>query len=106
MFLRIGRAPAQYVTDSSFVEQGVNQRGRKQPGRRGRTFGAASGVKSLSGQGGRGLGDDLSVRKVKAHTTPDAVRAGVISGDDRAGNGFANAGLEACASCRRPSSVR
>ena len=23
------RAPAQYVTDSSFVEQGVNQRGRK-----------------------------------------------------------------------------
>ena len=24
MFLRIARAPAQYVTDSSFVEQGVN----------------------------------------------------------------------------------
>ena len=29
MFLRIARAPAQYVTDSSFVEQGVYQRGRE-----------------------------------------------------------------------------
>ena len=29
MLLRIARALAQYVTDSSFVEQGVNQRGRK-----------------------------------------------------------------------------
>ena len=29
MFLRIARAPAQYVTDSSFVERGVNQRGRE-----------------------------------------------------------------------------
>ena len=28
MFLRIARAPAQHVTDSSFVEQGVDQRGR------------------------------------------------------------------------------
>ena len=31
MFLRIAHAPAQYVTDSSFVEQGANQRGRKAP---------------------------------------------------------------------------
>ena len=29
MFLRIAHAPAQYVTDSSFVEQRVDQRGRK-----------------------------------------------------------------------------
>ena len=29
MLLRIAHAPAQYVTDSSFVEQGANQRGRK-----------------------------------------------------------------------------
>ena len=29
MFLRIAHAPAQYATDSSFVEHGVNQRGRK-----------------------------------------------------------------------------
>ena len=29
MFFRIARAPAQYVTDSSFVEQGVYQRGRE-----------------------------------------------------------------------------
>ena len=28
MFLRIARALAQYVTDSSFVEQGEDQRGR------------------------------------------------------------------------------
>ena len=29
MFLRIAFAPVQYVTDISFVEQGVNHRGRK-----------------------------------------------------------------------------
>ena len=37
-----------------------------------------------------GLGDDLSVRSVKAHTTPD-VRAGIISADDQAGNDLADA---------------
>ena len=40
-----------------------------------------------------GLGDSLSVRKVKAHTNPEAVMAGVISADDRAGNDLA---AEAC----------
>ena len=34
MFLRIARAPAQNVTDRSFVEQGVNQRGRSHRGQR------------------------------------------------------------------------
>ena len=33
-----------------------------------------------------GLGDNLSVRKVKAHTTPEAVLAGIITADDRDGN--------------------
>ena len=38
-----------------------------------------------------GLGDNLSVRKVKAHTTPHAVLAGIITADDRAGNDLADA---------------
>ena len=38
-----------------------------------------------------GLGDDLSVRRVKAHNTPDAVRAGTITADNRAGNDLADA---------------
>ena len=76
MFLRIARAPAQYVTDSSFVEQGVNQRGR------------SATVANTSAWAGlwrdvwceigawRGLGDNLSVRKVKVHTTPEEVLVG------------------------------
>ena len=84
MFLRIARAPAQHVTDSSFVEQGVNQRGREA------TVASASAWADLWRVRDRclgGLGDNLSVRKVKAHTTPEAVLAGVITADDRAGNG-------------------
>ena len=38
-----------------------------------------------------GLGDNFSVRKVKAHTTPEAVLAGVITADDRLGNDLADA---------------
>ena len=72
-------APAQYVTDSSFVEQGFNQRGRKA------TAASTSAWADLWGdvwheidaQGG--LGDSLSVRKVKTHTAPEAVCAGVIT---------------------------
>ena len=63
--LRIAHALAQYVTDRSFVEQGVNQRGRK----------AAEASTSAWADLWR-LGDTLSVRKVKAHTTPEAVLAG------------------------------
>ena len=43
------RAPAQYVTDSSFVEQSVNQRGRKAT-ERGRTCGGTFGAKSMLGK--------------------------------------------------------
>ena len=53
MFLRIAHAPAQYVTDSSFVEQGVNQRGRKPPRpahQLGRTCGATSGARLMPGE--------------------------------------------------------
>ena len=57
----------------------------QRPARRGRTCGVTSDGKS------GGLGDNLSVRKVKAHTTLDAVLAGVISADDRAGNELADA---------------
>ena len=38
-----------------------------------------------------GLGENLSVRKVKEHTTPEAVVAGIITADDRAGNDLADA---------------
>ena len=37
------------------------------------------------------MGDTLSMRKVKAHTTPEAVLACVITADDRAGNDLADA---------------
>ena len=37
------------------------------------------------------LGDTLSVRKVKGRTTPEAVLAGAITADDRAGNDLADA---------------
>ena len=86
MFLRIAFAPAQYVTDSSFVEQGVNQRGRKA------TEASTSAWADLWRDVWReidecgGLGD-----KVKAHTAPEAARAGVISAEDRVGNDLADA---------------
>ena len=73
MFLRIAHAPAPYVTDSSFVEQGVYQRGRKA------TETSTSAWADLWRdvwcviQVWDGLGDSLSVRKVTAHTTPEAV---------------------------------
>ena len=38
-----------------------------------------------------GLGDSLSVRKVKAHTAPEAVCVGVITAGDLAGNDLADA---------------
>ena len=91
MFLRIARAPAQYVTDTSFVEQGVNQRGRSA------TEASTSAWADLCRDVWRevdawgGLGDNFSVRKVKAHTTPEAVLAGIITADDRAGNDLADA---------------
>ena len=62
MFLRIAPAPAQYVTDSSFVEQSVNQRGRKV------TEASTSAWADLWRDAWReidawgGLGDDLSVQ--------------------------------------------
>ena len=83
-FFRIVCSPAQYVTDSSFVEQGVNQRGREAT--------EASTSADLWRDVWRDidalgvLGDSLSVRKVKAHTAPEAVCAGVLTADDRAGN--------------------
>ena len=40
---------------------------------------------------GEGLGGSLSVRKVKAHTAPEAVFTGVMSADDQAGNDLADA---------------
>ena len=85
------RAPAQYVTDSSFVEQGVYQRGRKA------TVASASAWADLwrdvwcEIDAWGGLGDNFSVRLVKAHTTPQAVLAGIITADDRAGNDLADA---------------
>ena len=91
MFLRIARAPAQHVTDSSFVEQGVNQRGRSA------TVASTSAWADLwrdvwcEIDAWRGLGDNLAVRKVKAQTTPEAVLAGIITADDRAGNDLAGA---------------
>ena len=36
-------------------------------------------------------GENLSERKIKAHTTPEAVLAGIITADGRAGNDLANA---------------
>ena len=62
-FLRIALAPAQYVTDSSFAEQGVNQHGWKA------TEASTSAVARRLARG-RCLGDSLSVRKIKAHTDP------------------------------------
>ena len=85
------RALGQHVTDSSFVEQGVNRRGRKA------TATSASAWADLwrdvwcEIDACGGLGGNLSVRKVKAHTTPEAVLAGVITPDDRAGNDLADA---------------
>ena len=79
MFLRIARASAQYVTDSSFVEQGVNQRGRLA------TEASTSAWADLwrdvwcEIDVWGSLGENLSVRKVKAHTTPEAVLAGIIT---------------------------
>ena len=52
-------------------------------GRRGRTCGGTFGW--------GGLGDSFSVRKVKAHTAPEAVCAGVISAEERTGNDWADA---------------
>ena len=97
MFLRIARAPAQYVTDSSFVEQGVSTSVWADLWR--------DVWCEIDAWGG--LGDNLFVRKVKAHTTPEAVLAGVITADDRAGNDLAD---EACnlvvLEHRAPSNVR
>ena len=74
MFLRIARAPAQDVTDSSFVEQVANQR-------------ATSGAE-IDAWVGWAL---LSVHKVEVFTTLDAVCAGIITADDGAGNDLADA---------------
>ena len=91
MFLRIAHAPAQYVTDSSIVEQGVNQRGRM------------AAVASTSAwadlwrdvwcviDAWRGLGYNFSVREVKAHTTPEVVLAGIFTADVLSGNDLADA---------------
>ena len=83
MFLRIARALAQYVTDSSFVEQGVNKRGRSAS-----TSAWADLWRDVWCEidAWGGLGDKLSVRKVKAHTTLEALLAGIITADDWAGN--------------------
>ena len=59
--------------------------------RHGRTCGVTFGGKLMLG---RGLGDNLSARKVKAHTTLEAMLAGVISVDDQAGNGLADAACQ------------
>ena len=81
----------QYVTDSSFVEYGVNKRGRAA------TVASSAAWADLWRDVWReidawgGLGDSLSVRKVKAHTTAEAVLAGAITADDRAGNELADA---------------
>ena len=98
-FLRIARAPAQYVTDSSFAEQGVNQHGWK------------ATEASMSAVGGpvacRCLGDSLSVRKIKAHTAPEAVCAGVITAEDQAGNDLADAACKLVVlEHRAPRSIR
>ena len=76
---------------SSFVEQGVNDAGGHPPSearQRGRTFGMTSGAKSMPGAVWAAI---FSVHKVKEHTTPDAVRAGIISALDWAGNDLAAA---------------
>ena len=91
MFLRIARAPAQHVTDCSFVEQGVNQRVRSAteastPAWADLWRDVWCGIDAWGG-----LGENLSVRKVKAHTTPEAVLAGIITADDRAGKDLADA---------------
>ena len=88
---RIAHAPAQYVTDSSFVEQRGNQRGRKAT--EASTSAWADLWRDVCSEidAWRGLGDTLLVRKVIAHTTLEAVLAGVITADDRAGNDLADA---------------
>ena len=107
MFLRFARAPAQYVTDSSFVEDGVNKRGRAS------TVASTAAWADLWRDVWReidawgGLGDSLSVRKVKAHTTAEAVRAGAITAEDRAGNEMADAACKLVVlEHRAPPSVR
>ena len=89
-FASHGQAP--YVTDSRPLEQGVNQH-----------VGVAATEASpkawadlwrdvwrdINAWGG--LCDGLSVREVKAHTTPEVVFAGVISSDDQLGNDLADA---------------
>ena len=84
----IAHALAPYVTDSSFVEQT-----RKPPranSHRGQHVGVGGLVaRRLVRNRCLGLfGHCLSVRKVEAHTAPEAACAGVISGDDRAGTPF------------------
>ena len=93
MFLRIARALAQYVTDSSFVEQGVNQRGRAATESSTSTWADVCRDVWREIDAWDGFDADLSVRKVKTHThtTPGAVRAGIISADDMAGTGWADA---------------
>ena len=106
MFLRIARAPAQNVTDSSFVEQGVNQRGRSA------TEASTSAWADLwrdvwcKIDVWGGLGENLSVRKVKAHITPEAVLAGIITADDRAGNDLADAACKPVLEHRAPPNIR
>ena len=76
------RVPAQCVTDSSFVEQGVNQRGRKA------TVACACSWADLW----RDVWCEIDAWRglLKAHTT-QAVLAGEIPADDRAGNDLADA---------------
>ena len=107
MFLRLARAPAQYVTDSSIVEQGVNKRGRA-----GTVSSAAAWAdlwrdvwSEIAAWGG--LVESLSVRKVKVHTSADAVAAGLITAHDRAGNDLADAACKLVVfEHRAPPSIR
>ena len=55
----------------------------------------------------RCLGDSLSVRKIKAHTAPEAVCAGVITAEDQAGNDLADAACKLVVlEHRAPRSIR
>ena len=92
---------------AALLEQGVNQRGRKA------TEASTSAWADLWRDVWReidawgGLGDSLSVRKVKAHTAPEAVCAGVISAEDRAGNDLADAACKLVVlEHRAPRSIR
>ena len=73
------------------VVQGVNQRGRMAT--EASTSAWADSWRNVWCEIGTlgGLGDNFSVRKVKSHTTLEAVLAGIIAADDRAGNDLANA---------------